>query len=53
MTYEALMNAIRTLIFKRKQAHGNDAEQNRINAKLDKLYALRITMLDQMGGIKK
>lgn len=45
MTYEALMHAIRTLIIKRKQAHGNPVEQARINTKLDKLYALRRTML--------
>ena len=45
MTYEALMHAIRTLIIKRKQAHGNDKEQARINAKLDKLYEIRRTML--------
>ena len=45
MTYDALMHAIRTLIIKRKQAHGNYAEQDRINAKLDKLYALRRVML--------
>lgn len=45
MTYEALMHAIRTLMIKRKQAHGNQTEQDRINAKLDKLYEKRKLIL--------
>ena len=47
MTYEALEFAIANLINKRKQAHGNDAEQARITAKLTKLYDLKYTMLQQ------
>lgn len=49
MTYQALMYAIANLITKRANAHGNPEEQARINAKLDKLYALKRTMLAQMG----
>ena len=47
MTYDALMHAIANLIIKRADAHGNQAEQDRINAKLTKLYALKSTMLKQ------
>ena len=47
MTLEALTNAIATLITKRAEAHGNPEEQARINAKLDKLYTLKRTMLEQ------
>lgn len=47
MTFEALTEAIRRLIIKREEAHGNEEEQARINAKLDKLYALKSTMLQQ------
>ena len=50
MTYEALMYAIANLITKRREAHGNPEEQARINAKLDKLYALKGVMLEQMGA---
>lgn len=49
MTYEALQNAIARLIIARREAHGNEAEQARINAKLDKLYDLKYTMLEQMS----
>ena len=49
MTYEALENAIIRLDAKRKQAHGNDAEQARITAKLEKLYELKYTMLKQQN----
>ena len=48
MTFEALEEAIKRLIIKRKELHGNDAEQDRINAKLDKLYNLKYIMLEQM-----
>ena len=51
MTYEALVNAIARLIIKRAEAHGNEEEQARINAKLDKLYTLKYTMLAQMRGV--
>ena len=47
MTLEALKNAIAKLIIARAEAHGNEAEQARINAKLDKLYALKYTLLEQ------
>ena len=47
MTLEALQNAISCLIIKRREAHGNEAEQTRINAKLEKLYALKYTLLEQ------
>ena len=47
MTYQALMLAIARLIVQRAEAHGNTAEQERINAKLDRLYALKATMLEQ------
>ena len=49
MTYEALMHAISNLIVKRRNAHGNDQEQTRINAKLTKLYDLKYTMLAQQA----
>ena len=48
MTYEALMHTIAKLIIMRENAHGDQAEQDRINAKLTKLYALKYTMLEQM-----
>ena len=47
MTFEALQNAIARLIVARREAHGNEAEQARINTKLDKLYNLKYTMLEQ------
>ena len=47
MTLEALKNAIARLIVARREAHGNEAEQARINAKLDKLYNLKYTLLEQ------
>lgn len=49
MTFEALEEAIIRLDAKRKQAHGNDAEQARITAKLEKLYELKYTMLKQQN----
>lgn len=47
MTLEALQQAIARLIVARREAHGNEAEQTRINAKLEKLYALKYTLLEQ------
>ena len=47
MTFEALQNAIARLIIARREAHGNEAEQARITAKLEKLYALKYTLLEQ------
>lgn len=47
MTFEALQQAIARLIIARAEAHGNETEQARINAKLEKLYALKYTLLEQ------
>jgi len=47
MTLEALQEAIANLIIARRAAHGNAAEQERINKKLDKLYELKYTLLSQ------
>lgn len=49
MTFEALKEAIARLIIARAEAHGNEAEQARLNAKLEKLYNLKYTMLEQMN----
>lgn len=49
MTLEALIAKIGELIIKRRRAHGNDQEQECINAKLTKLYDLKYTMLAQMA----
>ena len=53
MTFEVLQNAIARLIIARAEAHGNEAEQARINAKLDKLYNLKYTMLEQAAKAKR
>lgn len=50
MTIEALKQAIARLIIARAEAHGNKAEQARINAKLDKLYEIKTIALG--GGNK-
>lgn len=51
MTYEALMEGIKRLIIKRQNTDFRDYEElNRINSKLDKLYQIKWTMLEQMGG---
>ena len=47
MTFVALQNAIARLIVARREAHGNETEQARITAKLEKLYALKYTLLEQ------
>lgn len=47
MTIEALKEAIAKLIKKRAEAHGNEAEQSRINAKLNKLYDIKYLALAQ------
>jgi hypothetical protein len=47
MTIEALKEAIAKLIVKRAEAYGNEAEQSRINAKLEKLYNLKYLALEQ------
>ena len=41
MTYENLINKIAELIVARRNAHGNDKEQQRINKKLEKLYKIK------------
>lgn len=50
MTLEAIMEAIKRLIIKRREAHNNIEEQERINAKLTKLYDLKRLMLAQKQG---
>ena len=52
MTLDALNYAIARLIIARQKAHGNYAEQARINAKLTKLYDLKYLMLEQQGRTK-
>lgn len=47
MTLEAITYAIANLIIKRRQAHNNIEEQERINNKLTKLYDLKRLMLAQ------
>lgn len=47
MTLETLKNAIANLIIARAEAHNNEAEQARINAKLEKLCTLKYTLLEQ------
>ena len=47
MTPLSLNEAIKRLIIKRREAHGNDEEQKRINEKLTKLYDLKWLMLEQ------
>ena len=49
MTITALKEAIKRLIIARRDAHGNDAEQERINAKLTKLYDIEFTYLQQQA----
>ena len=53
MTFEALQEAIRRLIIARSEATGNEAEQARLNAKLEKLYNLKYTMLEQASKAKR
>ena len=48
MTITALKAAIRRLILARQAAHGDKEEQNRINAKLEKLYNLKYILLSQI-----
>jgi hypothetical protein len=47
MTIEAVEEAIKRLIIKRREAHGNQAEQDRINAKLSKLYDIKYLAIKQ------
>lgn len=45
--YNQLIYKIGQLILKRAEMHGNDAEQNRINEKLTKLYNIKYNLLLQ------
>ena len=49
MTIEALREAIGRLLIARREADGNQVEQDRITAKLTKLYDLKYTMLEQQA----
>lgn len=51
MTYEALMKAIQRIATKRKENALDDKIVAECNAKLEKLYAIKFTMLEQMGGV--
>lgn len=52
MTWEALIDAICRLIVKRQENSLNAKIVAECNAKLEKLYAVKYTMQEQMGGIK-
>ena len=47
MTIDAVNEAIKRLVIKRREANGNQEEQQRINAKLDKLYDIKHIALVQ------
>lgn len=47
MTIEATEEAIKRLIIKRREAHGNEKEQERINEKLTLLYDLKYLAIKQ------
>jgi hypothetical protein len=47
LTIGAINEAIKRLIIKRREAHGNEEEQRRINAKLEKLYDIKHIALVQ------
>lgn len=50
MTLENLNHKIGQLIQQRAAAHGNEAEQARLNKKLDKLYDVKHTALVQKAN---
>lgn len=50
VTIEALQEAIGRLLIARREANGNQVEQDRITAKLTKLYDLKYTMLEQSAN---
>lgn len=53
MTWEALIEGIKRLIIKRNNTDVNDVEEiNRLNTMLNKLYSIKWTMLEQMGGTR-
>jgi hypothetical protein len=47
LTIGAINEAIKRLIIKRREAHGNEKEQSRINEKLNKLYDIKYIALEQ------
>ena len=53
MTIDAINEAIKRLIIKRREAHGNEEEQKRINEKLTKLYNIKFLSLQQEANKKK
>jgi hypothetical protein len=53
MTIDAINEAIKRLIIKRREAHGNEEEQKRINEKLTKLYNIKFLALQQEANKKK
>lgn len=53
MTIDATNEAIKRLIIKRREAHGNEEEQKRINEKLTKLYDIKFLALQQEANKKK
>lgn len=53
MTIGAVNEAIKRLIIKRREAHGNEEEQHRINNKLTKLYNIKYIALEQETNKKK
>lgn len=53
MTIGAINEAIKRLIIKRREAHGNEEEQSRINKKLTKLYNIKYIALEQETNKKK
>ena len=50
MTLKALQDAIGRLLIARREADGNQVEQDRITAKLTKLYDLKYIMLEQSAN---
>ena len=50
MTIDALRETIGRLLIARREANGNQVEQDRITAKLTKLYDLKYTMLEQQAN---
>lgn len=47
MMLEVIHNKIAQLIIKRREAHDNFAEQQRLTAQLTKLYDLKLLILQQ------
>ena len=53
MTIDAVNEAIKRLVIKRRKAHGNEEEQKRINEKLTKLYDIKFLALQQEANKNK